>query len=226
MKKILQNNFTIIFFFILAVDLYASTAASPILNIIFKPLIVISLLVYLFILEGNKKKAVAFAVTGLLLSLMGDVLLIFQEQNALFFMGGLVSFLLAHVSYIFYYLRSSDAAAEKKLGSKNLIFLLMISYGLVFFLLLSKNLGDLKVPVLVYTTALVCMNIFALNRYGKVNDSSFKLIMTGALCFLVSDSLLALNKFLLPIPFAGLWIMASYGAAQFFITKGVLSGKE
>ena len=124
MKKILQNNFTIIFFFILAVDLYASTAASPILNIIFKPLIVISLLVYLFILEGNKKKAVAFAVTGLLLSLMGDVLLIFQEQNALFFMGGLVSFLIAHVSYIFYYLRSSDAAAEKKTRQQKPYFLI------------------------------------------------------------------------------------------------------
>ena len=70
------------------------------------------------------------------------------------------------------------------------------------------------------------MSIFAINRYGKVNDKSFKLILVGAILFTMSDSLLALNKFLQPIPLAGVWIMASYAAAQYYITKGVLANCE
>lgn len=99
----------------------------------------------------------------------------------------------------------------------------MMLYGTIFYLLLYNNLGGLKVPVFVYTTVLISMNIFALNRFGKVNDKSFQLIMIGAICFALSDSLLALNKFLIPLPLAGVWILATYAAAQYFITQGVLS---
>lgn len=226
MKNFIKKYFIPLFILIAALVLYAGSTHNFILEIIFKPLIVISLLVYLFIQEGHKEKVVGYAISGLVLSLLGDVLLIFQGQKALFFIGGLVSFLLAHVSYILYYLRSSDTIAVKKINNKIIFVLLMIIYGVVFYLLLYNNLGELKVPVFVYTGVLIGMNIFALNRYGKVNDKSFKLIMIGAVCFALSDSLLALNKFLLPIPLAGVWIMATYAAAQYFITQGVLSKKQ
>lgn len=225
MKNFLVKNFLFLFFLIVVLVLYASSTHNFILDLIFKPLIVISLLVYLFIQGGHKEKAVIFAIFGLLLSLLGDVFLIFQEQNSLFFIGGLVSFLAAHISYILYYLRSSEPVATKKLKNKNSFVLLMIIYGVIFYLLLYNNLGALKVPVFIYTTVLISMNIFALNRYGKVNGKSFKLIMIGALCFALSDSLLALNKFLEPIPVSGVLILATYAAAQYFITKGVLSKK-
>ena len=226
MKNFLIKNFLVVFLIIVAFVLYANSVNSLMLDIIFKPLIVISLLVYLFIENGHKQKAVTFAIAGLLLSLVGDVLLIFQGQHPLFFIGGLVSFLIAHVCYIFYYLRSSDTVAVKKLNNKTIFIMLIIIYGIVFFVLLYPKLEALKVPVFLYTTILVVMNIFAFNRYGKVNYKSFKLIMIGALCFTLSDSLLAINKFLLPLPLAGVWILASYGAAQYFITQGVLSKKQ
>ncbi len=226
MKNFLKKNFLILFLFIVAFVLFASSTDNLILIVIFKPLIVVSLLVYLFMEEGHKEKAVSFAISGLLLSLLGDVLLIFQEQHALFFIGGLISFLLAHVCYIFYYLRSSDAIAVKKLKNKAVFILIMVIYGIVFCFLLYNNLGALKVPVFLYTTVLIGMNIFALNRYGKVNDTSFKMIMIGAMCFAISDSLLAINKFILPIPLAGVWILSTYAAAQYLITQGVLSKKQ
>ncbi len=222
MKIFLKNKFIVLFLIIVAIVLYASSTRSFMLEIIFKPLIVISLLVYLFIQGGQKEKAVIFAIGGLLLSLFGDVFLLFQEQGPLFFIGGLISFLLAHLSYIFYYLRSSESNAVKKLKNKTVFILLMVLYGIVFYILLYTDLGGLKIPVFIYTTVLISMNIFALNRYGKVNDKSFKLIMIGAICFAISDSLLAINKFLLPLPIAGVWILATYAAAQYFITQGVL----
>ncbi|MCE9537703.1 MAG: lysoplasmalogenase [Bacteroidetes bacterium] len=225
MKRFLKKNFLVLFISILAFVFYANIVNSLMLHIVFKPLIVISLLVYLFMLDGHKERAVAFAIAGLLLSLLGDILLIFQGENPLFFIGGLISFLIAHIFYIFYYLRSSATMAVKRLKGKSIFILMMIIYGVVFCLLLYNNLGSLKVPVFLYTTVLIGMNVFALNRYGKVSDISFKLIMTGAVCFALSDSLLAINKFLLPIPLAGVWILGSYAAAQYFITQGVLSKK-
>lgn len=223
MKQILQRNFIFIFLLIITFVLYANYTDNFMLNIVFKPLIVISLLAYLFANDEHKGKAVGFAVGGLLLSLAGDILLIFQDQNALFFIGGLIAFLIAHVLYILYYLRSVGTGIVKKQNGKAVFIITIILYGAVFYAALFNHLGPLKVPVLFYTLVLVSMNIFALNRYGKVNDKSFNLIMAGAMCFTLSDSLLALNKFLIPIPLAGVWIIATYGAAQYLITQGILN---
>ncbi|MES2591215.1 MAG: lysoplasmalogenase [Bacteroidota bacterium] len=225
MKKTLQRNFIFIFVLIMALVLYVNYTDSFMLNIVFKPLIVISLLLYLFANDGQKGKAISFAVGGLVFSLFGDVLLIFQDRNPLFFIGGLISFLSAHVLYILYYLRSSEAVSVKSLKAKAVFILLIITYGTVFYAFLFNHLGALKVPVLFYTLVLVSMNVFALNRYGKVNNKSFNLIMAGAVCFTLSDSLLAVNKFLMPVPLAGVWIIATYGAAQYLITQGVLNKK-
>ena len=41
---------------------------------------------------------------------------------------------------------------------------------------------------------------------------------------MLSDTLLALNRFVLPLPLAELWILATYYAAQMFIVAGVLRG--
>lgn len=221
MKKFLQDKFIFIFLFVVALVLYANAINSLILDIIFKPLIVIGLLIYLLAKNGHKGKASAFAVGGLLFSLAGDILLIFQAHHALFFIGGLISFLIAHLLYIGYYIRSAQATNDKVLNGKFVFFMLMLAYGAAFYMLLYNNLGELKLPVLIYTLVLTSMNIFALNRYGKVNDKSFKLIMIGALLFTSSDSLLALNKFLLPLPFAGIWILTTYAAAQYFIVEGI-----
>lgn len=223
MKQLVQDKFLLIFLPVIAAVLYASITNSFTLYIVFKPLIVGTLLMYLFINKGHQSKAAMHVVAGLIFSLIGDVLLIFEQAHPLFFMGGLISFLIAHIFYIIYYMRSSENARKGDLKNKSVLILALITYGVVFYILLYNNLGALKAPVLIYTTVLISMNIFALNRYGKVNSKSFSLVMIGALFFASSDSLLALNKFLLPLPFPGVWILATYAAAQYFITEGVLN---
>lgn len=218
-----KKGFVVLYLIIVVMVLIANVINSFVLDVVFKPLIVISLFVYLVSQKGHQIKAATFAMAGLLFSLVGDVLLIFQSEQPLFFMGGLISFLLAHVSYIVYYQKSTDTLLKKALPNKKLFFALMLVYGLVFYSFLYGSLGALKVPVFVYTAALVSMNVFALNRFGRVNDNSFKLILIGAMCFTLSDSLLAVNKFMMPLPLAGVWIIASYAAAQYFITMGFLS---
>jgi uncharacterized membrane protein YhhN len=47
-------------------------------------------------------------------------------------------------------------------------------------------------------------------------------MMTGAILFVASDSLLAFNKFFSAFNYSGLIIMLTYGLAQLFITEGAV----
>jgi uncharacterized membrane protein YhhN len=84
-------------------------------------------------------------------------------------------------------------------------------------------LGDLKIPVMVYALVLTVMVLQSIFRYGFTSSASFWNVCIGALFFLASDSLLAINKFLQPLPSASLLIMVTYMVAQYSITVGAIS---
>jgi uncharacterized membrane protein YhhN len=66
------------------------------------------------------------------------------------------------------------------------------------------------------------MALAALHRYQKTNLQSFRMVMSGALIFMLSDSMIAINKFLDPLPFASMMIMITYILAQYFIVSGLI----
>jgi uncharacterized membrane protein YhhN len=66
----------------------------------------------------------------------------------------------------------------------------------------------------------------ALNRYGNGHPLSFSLVFTGSLLFVCSDTMIALNRFILPLPYEGLLVMSSYIAAQYLIMRGILKQYE
>jgi uncharacterized membrane protein YhhN len=66
------------------------------------------------------------------------------------------------------------------------------------------------------------MALTALFRYGRTNSKSFLLIFIGAVLFMVSDSVLAINKFHNAFSAAGALIMLTYCLAQFLIVEGAL----
>ena len=147
-------------------------------------------------------------------------LLMFAGTNELFFIFGLIAFLLAHLVYI----KIFSFNQNKSLN----IWATIIGFGLygaLFFLLLKDHLGSLLVPVAVYMLVILCMGLFAYRRRGKVSLESFRLVFMGALLFMVSDSILALNKFYIAITSSGFLIMATYSFAQYFIVNGLLKNK-
>jgi uncharacterized membrane protein YhhN len=87
---------------------------------------------------------------------------------------------------------------------------------------LYPNLASLLWPVVAYAAVLVTMVIVALFRYGRTSTASFGLVFGGAVLFMISDSLLAMNKFHAPIQQAGLLIMITYCVAQGLIAEGML----
>jgi uncharacterized membrane protein YhhN len=66
------------------------------------------------------------------------------------------------------------------------------------------------------------MSLFALWRIGSSNKVSTALIILGAFTFMISDSLIALDKFVSHFQYASLFIMFTYCLAQLWITTGTI----
>ena len=170
----------------------------------------------------SRKKLI---LLGLVFSWLGDLFLLFETKTPLFFICGLASFLLTHVCYIIYFL-NSPASSISGLKKRPIIFLLVIVYGGSLFASLFPYLGALKIPVLVYAIVICSMLLCAVHVYPKVNAPSNKFYVIGALLFVVSDSLLAVNKFYHPIYLAHVWIMLSYCMAQYLIVVGCIKERK
>ena len=217
--------FSYLFGVVFAIHLYAIYTVNNPLGIFSKPLIVITLLVWLFVSTNLKGRFNKQIFIGLIFALLGDVLLIYQGVYESFFMYGLIAFLLCHIFYI----RAFTLDHKSNPNFKNPYFLWSVGTFAIFcsglFFYLQPHLGAMQFPVLLYAIIISIMAIMAVNRYGKVNILSFKLILFGALFFLLSDAVLAVNKYAQPIPESGALIMATYMIAQFLIVYGTISRK-
>ena len=138
-------------------------------------------------------------------------------------MFGLAAFLVAHIFFILAYRqhRTDDTASELQGLQKIRYAFPIILSGTGLVVILYNRLGGMKFPVLVYTAVLTTMVVSALFRFGRTNSASFGMVFGGAILFMISDSLIAINKFLEPLPMAGFWIMITYIAAQYLIVTGL-----
>lgn len=100
--------------------------------------------------------------------------------------------------------------------------ILLIAYGIIFFTLIRGSLGDLFLPVVMYMLIILGMGVCAINRRGSVLDESFFAVLLGALFFIASDSMLAVNKFMHPFLGASGFIMFTYILAQGLFVYGEL----
>ena len=216
MKKILLIGFAVA----LITDLIGIYLKNDILVYVAKPLIVITLIFYFLSatwkFENGLMKIIAMALT---FSWLGDVILMFESFNKNVFLIGLLSFLFAHLIYIRFF--SIVRAGEKIKLKTGLILLVVVYYsGLIF--LLFNDLHEMKIPVLVYGIVISSMFLLALHMLFIKNKEAGKMMMLGALLFIVSDSILAINKFYEPFEYAGIAIMLTYGIAQLLITLGAV----
>ncbi len=171
-----------------------------------------------FYLRSNRpwQAGERWMAAGLVLSWIGDVLLI-KGNEPLFFMTGLGSFLLAQLSYAQSFTKmSSNQPGLLRQDPFWALPVLAVAVGMLWWLF--PVLGDLKLPVTIYVGAISLMVLSAMH-FGSQQPGGLWLIL-GASCFMLSDALLAINKFAAPIPLAGFWIMLTYGAAQYGLVRG------
>jgi uncharacterized membrane protein YhhN len=226
MKKLLLH---LLFAVIVIGDLIGEFYQTSWIDYSFKPFLLIWITTYFLLHSKNiDKKVIRLAVTAFAFSWMGDVLLMFGNANFLFFILGLCAFLVAQMVYIFLFLRTINLSGKKSFLKKQPFWLIAyIAYGLIIYILLYNQLDTvLRIAVFIYMLALLSMSAMALNRFGNGHPQSFSLIFAGSLLFVLSDSMIAINKFLTPIPYEGIFVMTTYISAQFLIMKGLLKQYE
>ncbi|MEQ6434687.1 lysoplasmalogenase family protein [Comamonas sp. w2-DMI] len=165
--------------------------------------------------NGNHaKNQVWIAAGALFFSLAGDAFLMFEG----FFIPGLVSFLLAHVCYIA--LLRSDAPW---LASRRAVACISLVAAAMYALLWLGGLpAALRLPVLAYVGVIATMAAQAWGRHRVLRNPASLLVAAGASLFMLSDSLLAINRFVQPLPWAAVGVLATYYAAQALILHGFL----
>jgi uncharacterized membrane protein YhhN len=151
-------------------------------------------------------------LAGLVFSLLGDVALMFPDK---LFIAGLVAFLAAQVLYIFAFRPAAGQPVPF------LTFLPFILFGLLMFFLLAPGLGPLKLPVLVYIGAITTMAGFAAVRYVYLGGTRPLLAFAGAVLFLISDSVLAYDRFGKKFALARVLVLATYFPAQLLIALSI-----
>ena len=213
--------FAIIFF----ADLIATTNDFFTVRLVTKPLITISLILFLHFIIKRKSRFTSKVMIGLLFSLIGDIALMFAAKDSNFFMLGLGAFLIAHIFYIAAFYLDSTNKIEVHRRYITPIFMVFGFYCFSYYYVLSPYLGELNLPVLFYSIAIALMGIMAALRYGKTNFKSFSWILTGAVLFIISDSILAYNKFVEPLEISDILIMSTYMLAQFLIAMGTAERK-
>lgn len=202
----------------LAADLIFTAAGVGGWRLLSKPLIVAGLAFYFINNAAAKSNEGRLILFALIFSWLGDVLLLFENKSPQFFLGGLSAFLIAHIFYGLFF-TGIFKTMRLRLHRPFLMGVLVYYTGLM--LLLWPGLGAFKFPVLLYGGVISVMMLLALHTV-LVRGGAARLLMPGAVLFVLSDSILAINRFLQPVPLAGIFIMLTYGVAQLLITQGAI----
>jgi len=184
---------------------------------IFKPLTMICIIL-IAVLNARRKLALygIMIIAGLLCSLVGDIFLMLPAE---LFIAGLISFLVAHLFYIvaFIYGRPFQFSFWYLLP--------FLVYGVFIFIGLAPTLGKLKIPVLAYIIIILIMGWQAGERWRQLRHYTALLAFIGALLFIISDTVLAYNKFYEHLEFGRALNLGTYFLAQGLIAWSVRTRK-
>ncbi len=165
---------------------------------------------------------VGLIALGLVFCLVGDVYLIDGDRPETF-MRGLIAFLVGHLVFIAAFtVAQRTSGVLPSLEREGIVAVVLAVLVALLFVYMREGMGEMRGPVLVYMTVIALMVHRAvggldMNRLtlGPV------LAVGGAFLFLISDAILALNRFVFPPdPSAPssenrdrMWVLCTYYAA-------------
>lgn len=171
-----------------------------------KALPVLILLAYGF----YRRSTIGIAIVGALaFSATGDILLALPLENG--FVYGLSAFLAGHLCYLIHFHRVYKA---HPVGTNTSALALLMLTGIAMMMWILPNTGELQIPVAVYMAVILLMAGAAL-RLRNLK------LAAGALSFVLSDALIAVNKFIFTLPYEGQLIMSTYYLAQVLLLNGI-----
>ena len=201
------------------VDWFAVARKLKPLEYIAKPGVMVALLLWLVTNGGTAGPILWFAI-GVFHSMIGDIFLMLPRVRLI---PGIIAFAIAHLAYLGGFFPSVPPIAPVGL----LFFLLVTAAAVALYPRIAAGLErsgqtKLKTPVLIYTIIISLMLLAALFTLVRPewNPSAAWLAATGALLFFISDSLLAWNRFVAPLPFGKLPEISAYHLGQILLSLG------
>lgn len=170
---------------------------------LFKLIPILILIVWLMEHHNPKDTYQNFILIGLCFSILGDFLLLFRTQ----FKSGLFAFLTGHIWYIVAF--CSESWVFPLIPG---IILGIICIGMLAFLI--PMAGELKIPVFLYICVIALMGLTSIGRHASIQSVQSMFGFVGALFFMVSDSVLGLNKFRKTFQSAEAIILSTYYLGQ------------
>ncbi len=213
----LEKPFLLFFVLVSAVDIFAIILGDSLWQTLSKPLIIPALTAYYLLRTTSINK---WYVIALFFSFAGDVLLL-DKSNL--FLVGIGAFLITQILYISIFskgLRGVSFAYKLKAILPFLVFYAVLMNVLI------PGLNDFLVPVLIYGLAISLFGTVALLNYLIKKDGISLRLFSGAVLFILSDSIIALNKFHHERSFYPVIIMITYIVAQFLIATYILKSEK
>lgn len=212
--------------FALMLDCGAMAAATGALgfqelHMVFKPVAMVFAIVHVLSLGQAQQAGNRWLLAALAASLAGDIFLMMPNPNL--FLPGLVSFLVAHVAYIAAFKQRAIPWFEHRTA---LVVILAVGAAMYAFLFTQGLPADMRIPVAVYVTVIALMAAQAWGRartLGRGNGNAVQ-VAIGASVFMLSDSIIAVDRFVAPLPHALFWVLLTYYAAQALIVHGLVNG--
>lgn len=165
----------------------------------------------------------AFIYLAFLFSWVGDLFLMTAHSNEMLFYAGVGSFFLAQLSYIRVFILLPGTVTRGFVFAKPVRALPFLLYLVAMLALIMGGMKGIMIPVIIiYAVSLITMSMAALNRKGIVSKASSNLVFAGSVLFVISDSMIAIDKFFTAIPKGSFLIMLTYFIAQYLIMQGLI----
>ena len=182
-----------------------------------KPLTTALILVPVIVLLPESESAyVALIAGGLAFAILGDILLMLPEER---FVLGIGSFAATHALYLAAFISAAGIA----LVNPSTIPLLLFAVIMTRFLW-SGLRKSLQIPVLAYIVLITIMTTQAIGAAVEQEGTGLALAAAGAILFLASDSILAINRFRVPFKAAQALVLSTYWLGQWLIALSTRVG--
>lgn len=214
----MKKSILLAFFFLVTIlEIYGVLTSSGVLQFIAKPFLMVSLAAFYLV---SVSKPNFLYVSALFFSFWGDTLLLFKDD---YFVFGLASFLVAHILFISVTAKFLQKTSISKILIHSLPFVVFL---VCLLLLIASSLNELLFPVIFYGIVISVFGVISFLVYTQQKSTENLWLFLGALIFISSDSVLAINKFYQSQEIYGVVIMITYILAQFLICKAMIVKSE
>jgi uncharacterized membrane protein YhhN len=181
----------------------------------FKPLVLVALIAAALLMGATDSTAGWWLLAALVLSLVGDIALLSDSEAR--FVFGLGSFLLAHVAFVVAFVHAGMPRGDLALVGLALVVGLAAVVGRRVVPAAARESGRPLAGAVTAYVGVIGVMVVAAWATGR------PLVGLGASVFMVSDAVLALDRFVRPRRFGSLAVMVTYHLAQVLLVLGLLT---